>query len=582
MRIEDNTDSSFDNPLKKEGKKKNISVVKRKSPRLWEVKVPGLYVGKGKFIGESTIEVDTIEKVQQIIAGTKELSVDVPSLKEHVFPSKVPREVKEQLGSRQEIKNMEGSWQFLTGEGMIDLKTGEEYGMGVFSTDRLDTTMAEFLKRKGVEEEKSSINSEIKYNIRGHNIQFTDLENYNPQTIATNIMRENPLSMLEKDDEKFEKMGSKKNVDITMSDENWQNEYITFVEDFIEGIGKPLAQKEGIEKLDNLSPRQAIIISQAIADHYKDYDHNHKNNPFFDKQKIIEIIKNKKDNGVCRTFASVGKVFFDALKLNQKSKYNKLTNTHSYVTRCQTPNTHADNTYVTVLGDGELDVCITDPTYDQNNGSNLEKYRAGKYSLLRSITAIGRLLSGSDTVGKEELEGIGMYFEKVRTAPGYVWNAKDFLPAVVNSVVTPILRNGKDSEEILTETFSEELFEEASKIGQTMNLAPLHIENLYKILSSEEQKYQFLEFVERDQELGLVRSHSKKKEYKLGSLIYAGKEVKEKFFEVLYNQNQNYISSPDKIISSKLHWIRDAIINTDDEQLLQLRGEINRYIYNKQ
>ncbi len=215
------------------------------------------------------------------------------------------------------------------------------------------------------------------------NLRFRSLESYNPQTSPQkiNITQGKYAGFFERSGGL--NYGETDDLDL---DETPEHEGIALVADYVENVylkeNPNVLQELGIEDFHRLSPQQAILLCNRIAQNrmayikdVNDADEISKNDAMAVHQVLIEGV-DENGNAMCRNFAAVTKGLFDAMKMVQKPNPEESLLNNTY---CLYANTsrggrrgnvpaggeaymHAWNEVVTVTEDG-FDAVIIDNTW---------------------------------------------------------------------------------------------------------------------------------------------------------------------------------------------------------------------------
>ncbi len=234
---------------------------------------------------------------------------------------------------------------------------------------------------------RPSANPDIVLKDGNQTINICEMDNYNPLPDPTNKVLEKAFHIYSLEKKSGIGENYKKQTEYNFNSEEipgWDKKCLKIIRDFLEKEGKSLFTNGEINRLDRLTPSEASQIAFEVARIFAiyDVDSSYRNGEVrldvkesdtpFDFKPVWEIIKdakNNKPNGVCRTFANVSKVMFNALKLNQSSNFNYLTNSHvlavdSEVFSSGVP--HAFPVFYTQFPDGNCDIWIEDPTWQSN------------------------------------------------------------------------------------------------------------------------------------------------------------------------------------------------------------------------
>jgi len=564
------------------------------SPNQWEVEAPNAYLVGIGFSGNSTKTIyNSVEKAQQRIAKINNYSEKGWDLDE-ILNLSIPDEIKEQFDKTQYIKKNKENWEVWNGHGMVDLQTGEEIGNSAIMFDNLGGAINEFLNVRSQNYTKASKKPVIVYEIKDIMVSFTDLENYNPEIIPTNIILED--SQLIKNLKTHEaraqwQLGWVNNIRKSFNEPNWYKQYINFIEKFLEGPGNYMRKQENITNLKKLTPRQALLISHDIAAYYKDYDIKEKFSKVYDQEKAIDVVNTKKNNGVCRTFAAVGKVFFNALKIYQESEYNKLTNTQVFTNHATIPEHHADLIAITAFQNKDLDICICDPTHETQGNKSFENYKRKKYAFIRSPGVLANMFGEGELIQKENLRSFKKcfkkYFEKVEEIKTYS-DFGELANGIIDTTILPLIRKHPSNRGAMREVFGQEIIKNLTKYKKKGGIRKYvrnnsQIEIIYSILPDLESKKQFFDYIVQNLNLSNLRHDCdpQQKMKKMNPLLQSQGEIREGLLNSLYEQNQQRYFGDGIVTDSSLHWISKTINNKDEPIIQDFKKEIMQYLQKK-
>jgi hypothetical protein len=230
----------------------------------------------------------------------------------------------------------------------------------------------------------------------------------------------------------------------TIAEKGWERKLFRFIEDYTKQEGQHLLEELGIERLDALSPEQAVQLATMLTMELHKYDHaasNGNDNPA-DKATALELLQSGRfhkenqsweGNGVCRNVASTVKAVFEALKANQ-TRLSRLTNTyavvetgiddfvpqHRSIKKHLRGGGHAWNSFITISRGGEISGTIVDATWGKSNldthneiGADYTNARMEKlvYVLARGIDA--------DTPNREKQirDVLNFYADRIDSPP---------------------------------------------------------------------------------------------------------------------------------------------------------------------
>jgi len=289
------------------------------------------------------------------------------------------------------IKQLPGEEYELTVPGLRLVRTGEICGTTSVRFPNWDSAKEAYLDFRETEE-KLSEKSLLEISVDDTKLRLVSYEDFNPDSIPTDRVYEVPIVI-----KNHLNACSTPTYDNTISEPGWGEKIFSFIEDYV--TQTDLIDELGIESLTDLTPKQAMELSNRIVVNLTKYNYDQRNaeeaNTVSDKSTVLELLEdgliNKgkngswSGNGVCRNFAAMVKVIFQAIKRNQTT-INKLTNTYcffgagkEYAPKRDYENMskpreieHAWNPFITIMNNGAIDLTITDSTWgkvdEEKNG----------------------------------------------------------------------------------------------------------------------------------------------------------------------------------------------------------------------
>ncbi len=229
-----------------------------------------------------------------------------------------------------------------------------------------------FLSQTAKKDAKSK-DSTCNIDLDGKVIQLTQFQNFNPAVSKTNITYSTEI--LEQLFEKTDENGSK-TYDNTAQTIAWKESVFKLIIDHMDSpFGKFIQGKYAITDIRNLSPKQAIGISNDLVVNLKQYDTQENDDYSFveaDVKNTMDLLQEGLEKGsfkgVCRNISNVSKAIFEAIKSNQV-KFNQLSNTYcisdsgSEFEPKKSTVGHAWPSYVVVMPDASLEISSLDSTW---------------------------------------------------------------------------------------------------------------------------------------------------------------------------------------------------------------------------
>lgn len=427
------TSAPPDLPLQKPETKPGLYDIYKSKDGFFEVTEPGgIYIKKEVFVGTSTMRFGTKEEAERFIeeskARTKELLEKI-SLEKTFTPFYRIDEIQD------------GKFR-VTLPGLVESKTGNYIGTTHKHFETWQQAKEYFLQKKEIEEGPTKKTLFEIQTSENEKIAFSHLDFFNPQVTPSEETHELPASI-----EKYlleGKMGisSAPTYQRTIKEHGWERELYSFISSYLEKEGVAMAKELGVERLESLTPKQAIeLATQIVIDLTKYYKGKEKDakNTRADQSTALQLLKEgrikKNDpewggNGVCRNSASMVKAVFEALKANQ-TKFSQLYNTYCFFEGSHTayapkrrkdssPIGHAWNTFVTISKGGVANAVVVDVTWGKRN-LETKKVEGLDYTLTRmepTVNAVGRKLQETAPDKEEQLNHILLFYAIKMGIPG--------------------------------------------------------------------------------------------------------------------------------------------------------------------
>lgn len=298
---------------------------------------PGLVdLKRGYFVGTRTDSFATREEAEVRAAESREhdrILSEQMSLRK-TYPN-----------SLYDIKEADGKF-LLTMPRLYDSKSGNCVGLTLKNFDTWDETKKYFLKHLEDREELSR-KPLLELNIApGERISFSSVEAFDPQVAPSEHVVEIPDAMKKYLDPKtISREWGNYTYRKTAEEKDWEPRLYSFISNYLQGGGSGILKELNIERLDALTPKQAIELSTRIVIDLTKYDHSaipkkkgeEVENPA-DNKTALEILKDGRyrsndkkwrGNGVCRNFAGTVQAVFEVLKLRQTT-FSRLNNTYCF------------------------------------------------------------------------------------------------------------------------------------------------------------------------------------------------------------------------------------------------------------
>lgn len=360
----------------------------------FDVMLPaGIDLSNERVMGFRTDHFETIEEARAAAEGTKR---EMSERQEYLSLEK-------SFGSYYKISKTEKGYE-VTGPALRQKETGFLVGTYARSFETWGEAKAAYLETRSDDEtlmRKPLMRVDVD---KDDIVSFSDHDGFNPIVTPSENMVELPEAS-RKNFEAKDSSGENKTFQETIKEEGWQNEIYRFVQDYLSSEGSKLQESLGIERLDALTPRQAIDLSTAIVIELTKYKQSEtveaeskdglspsekrdklKEGTESDHSSALTLLrqgqrnKNNPDwegNGVCRNFAAMVKSVFESVKANQ-TKFSRLGGTYCYISsegygsKRTTRRTtsiggieigHAWNTFVSATERGGTNATIVDATW---------------------------------------------------------------------------------------------------------------------------------------------------------------------------------------------------------------------------
>lgn len=414
----------------------------------FEAVLPGLFDPRREaIVGTSNERFATHEEAEQAVQRARDnskVSFEQASL------------AKTYTGSFYKIDSTpEGTYRVVL-PGLKDSKTG--YFVGTTSKDFTTWNEAKTFYLQQRESEARLTSNPILELQTGadESIAFSDLDSYRPNVAPSERAHEIPPSVKEHLMQKEKVEGSHasaKTYQETVKESGWERKLHSFVSRYVEGDGAGIMTELGIERIDYLTPKQAIdLATRVVMDltKYKKSDASPNQGDLLGEEKThadtstaLQLLQeglsqrgNREQwegNGVCRNFASITKAVFEALKANQ-TKFNRLRDTYclyeadndSFAPKRKNRDTtilaetgHAWNTFVTVSSK-EANAVSVDTTWAKKD-LDTGKVQGLDYTLTRmerAVNEIGKNLQQDAPDREAQLGHILSYYQYKIERPG--------------------------------------------------------------------------------------------------------------------------------------------------------------------
>ncbi len=237
----------------------------------------------------------------------------------------------------------------------------------------------------------------------------------------------------------------------TIKNENWRTDLYSFLSDYLDNEGADILTDLNIERLDMLTPKQAISLSSRIVlelTAYNEADDSEAGNKKNDRSKAdqstaLDILKEGRENktnekwqgnGVCRNFACSLKAVFECLKSAQIN-FSRLNDTYCHYSSdiasnasrsnsfmpkreqfnalsLSAPIGHAWNTFFTIAENGKIDVSIIDVTWVARNHDAIKQTGNLDHTATRILPII-------KTVAQDMTPDFDLYAEQISKIASY-------------------------------------------------------------------------------------------------------------------------------------------------------------------
>jgi hypothetical protein len=405
-----------------------------------EVMLPNLYDMKLEhFVGTSRERFATRQEAERAVAESRE--------NERILKERASLEKTYGAYFYRIDRTKDGTFRVVL-PGLYDMKSGHSAGVEMREFATWDEAKDCLLERARNQEKLTSrpiLEMRIGTNER---IAFSRLDAFNPFVPPSDRPHDVPeiLRTYLLDKEKME--GTRSSASTyreTTKEKGWERNLFAFISSYLRGAGAETAKELGIERLEALTPRQAVELSTRIVidlTKYKWSDTERAKNggktepqaSDADKrtveQLLTEGLRRRNDpewegNGVCRNFASAVKAVFEALKANQ-TRFSRLRDTYALFEggfdefdpkRAKKNVTetgrvgHAWNTFVTISREGSANATVIDATWARRN-LDTGKVEDLDHTLLRMEPVVHE-------VGKRLPEGTPDREDRVRDLLGY-------------------------------------------------------------------------------------------------------------------------------------------------------------------
>lgn len=237
------------------------------------------------------------------------------------------------------IRPVEEGGYIVGGPGLVDEK-GNIFGTGTFFVETWDEAKALYLKNRETME-LATKGGLITIDTGKERIAFSPTDTWNPETIPGEAVIPLPeflARQVKMSDGRLGAFGTYKKL---VEQENWSVEVVRFILDVLRKEGKSIQEDLRIRDIRVLTPRQAMELSTKLVllfTKYKMSDIEGEGPSVSDETDALTLLREGREhrteeawegNGVCRNFAVMTKVIFDALKAQQNPEFSLLTNIYA-------------------------------------------------------------------------------------------------------------------------------------------------------------------------------------------------------------------------------------------------------------